>query len=269
MSKFDPLEFVSYQPPPPMAPPGAVMEQELAPAQAAAPAPALVQPPGYNEDRRNGTVGETLLLHRSGFSHIVAVGSVLRGGSAAPVAQRARPLSVLLLRALPTPGSCRRSSLAGPARRKRACQGDPRLAERKPGARQDAAEAPALSPESSSEQERRAKCHGSQCGFCTPGMVMSVYTLLQNHAEPSSEQIYEAPAGNLCRCTGYRPIFEGCKTFCKRKDFQSCNIKEKINCCLDIEESFSPYKQNDLQCRQTGTGLSNLVNIATIMITHI
>ncbi|XP_072835150.2 aldehyde oxidase isoform X2 [Pogona vitticeps] len=98
-------------------------------------------------------------------------------------------------------------------------------------------------------QERLAKCHGSQCGFCTPGMVMSVYALLQNHAEPSSEQIYEALAGNLCRCTGYRPIVEGCKTFCKTKDFQSCNIKEKINCCLDIEEGFSSYEQNDI-CRK-------------------
>ena len=49
MSKFDPLEFVSYQPPPPTAPPGDVAGQELVPAQAAALAPALVQPPGYNE----------------------------------------------------------------------------------------------------------------------------------------------------------------------------------------------------------------------------
>ncbi|KAJ7345478.1 hypothetical protein JRQ81_001428 [Phrynocephalus forsythii] len=69
-------------------------------------------------------------------------------------------------------------------------------------------------------QERIAKSHGSQCGFCTPGMVMSVYTLLQNHAEPSSKQLYEALAGNLCRCTGYRPIVEGCKIFCKTK----CNL---------------------------------------------
>uniref|UniRef100_A0A8C5UD86 Aldehyde oxidase 1 n=1 Tax=Malurus cyaneus samueli TaxID=2593467 RepID=A0A8C5UD86_9PASS len=64
-------------------------------------------------------------------------------------------------------------------------------------------------------QERLAKCHGSQCGFCTPGMVMSIYTLLRNHPEPTSEQMTAALAGNLCRCTGYRPILDACKTFCK------------------------------------------------------
>ncbi|NP_001280175.1 aldehyde oxidase-like [Anolis carolinensis] len=95
-------------------------------------------------------------------------------------------------------------------------------------------------------QERIAKWHGSQCGFCTPGMVMSIYTLLQNYSEPSSEQIYEALVGNLCRCTGYRPIIEGCKTFCKTKDFSCCKIKEKGNCCMDIEETLSSCKQNEI-----------------------
>ncbi|KAH0621628.1 hypothetical protein JD844_023150, partial [Phrynosoma platyrhinos] len=97
-------------------------------------------------------------------------------------------------------------------------------------------------------QERIAKCHGSQCGFCTPGMVMSIYTLLQNYSEPSSEQIYEALVGNLCRCTGYKPIIEGCKTFCKTKDFSCCKLKEKGNCCMDIEETFL-YKQSEI-CRK-------------------
>lgn len=47
-------------------------------------------------------------------------------------------------------------------------------------------------------QERLAKCHGSQCGFCTPGMVMSIYTLLRNHPEPTSEQMIAALAGKYC-----------------------------------------------------------------------
>ncbi|MBZ3884719.1 Aldehyde oxidase 4 [Sciurus carolinensis] len=64
-------------------------------------------------------------------------------------------------------------------------------------------------------QERLAKCHGTQCGFCSPGMVMSIYTLLRNHPEPTPEQIMEALGGNLCRCTGYRPIIESGKTFCR------------------------------------------------------
>ena len=48
--------------------------------------------------------------------------------------------------------------------------------------------------------------HGSQCGFCTPGFVMSLFALAQNSSQPSRKEIDDALAGNLCRCTGYRPI---------------------------------------------------------------
>ncbi|XP_078068351.1 xanthine dehydrogenase/oxidase [Mustelus asterias] len=64
-------------------------------------------------------------------------------------------------------------------------------------------------------QERIAKAHGSQCGFCTPGFVMSVYTLLRNNPEPTMEEIEDTLQGNLCRCTGYRAILEGFSTFAK------------------------------------------------------
>lgn len=64
-------------------------------------------------------------------------------------------------------------------------------------------------------QERIAKAHGSQCGFCTPGMVMTMYALLRNSPVPSMKQLDAALQGNLCRCTGYRPIIEGYKTFTK------------------------------------------------------
>lgn len=46
-------------------------------------------------------------------------------------------------------------------------------------------------------QERIAKSHGTQCGFCTPGMVMSMYTLLRNHPQPSEEQLMEALGGRF------------------------------------------------------------------------
>jgi carbon-monoxide dehydrogenase small subunit len=48
--------------------------------------------------------------------------------------------------------------------------------------------------------------HGLQCGFCTPGFVMSVIGLLAEHPEPTAEQVEEGIAGNLCRCTGYASI---------------------------------------------------------------
>ncbi|XP_066474787.1 aldehyde oxidase 1-like [Tiliqua scincoides] len=89
-------------------------------------------------------------------------------------------------------------------------------------------------------QERIAKSHGSQCGFCTPGMVMSIYALLRNQMEPTSEQITEALAGNLCRCTGYRPIIDGCKTFCKESF--CCQNKGNGVFCLDEEDNL-PNKE--------------------------
>ncbi|KAJ8247097.1 hypothetical protein GJAV_G00258690 [Gymnothorax javanicus] len=78
-------------------------------------------------------------------------------------------------------------------------------------------------------QERIAKAHGSQCGFCTPGMVMSMYTLLRNKPQPTLEDILEALGGNLCRCTGYRPIIDGCKTFCGVPDCCQMNGKGCMN----------------------------------------
>jgi len=48
--------------------------------------------------------------------------------------------------------------------------------------------------------------HGLQCGYCTPGMVMSALDLLQRNPQPTDEQIREQLEGNLCRCTGYHNI---------------------------------------------------------------
>jgi aerobic carbon-monoxide dehydrogenase small subunit len=48
--------------------------------------------------------------------------------------------------------------------------------------------------------------HGLQCGFCTPGFVMSVHAFLAEHPQPTRDEVLEALAGNLCRCTGYQGI---------------------------------------------------------------
>ena len=56
--------------------------------------------------------------------------------------------------------------------------------------------------------------HGSQCGFCTPGFVMSLFCLAQADAQPSPDRIDDAIAGNLCRCTGYRPIADAGRDAC-------------------------------------------------------
>jgi len=60
-------------------------------------------------------------------------------------------------------------------------------------------------------QQAMVDFHGSQCGFCTPGIVMSLYALWMQTPRPSARQIETALQGNLCRCTGYRPIIDAGK----------------------------------------------------------
>ena len=60
-------------------------------------------------------------------------------------------------------------------------------------------------------QQAMVDCHGSQCGFCTPGFVMALFALFKNETSPSRARTCEAIAGNLCRCTGYRPILDAAK----------------------------------------------------------
>ncbi len=64
-------------------------------------------------------------------------------------------------------------------------------------------------------QQAMVESHGSQCGFCTPGIVMSLTGLLQNVARPSRSQINDALSGNLCRCTGYKPIIDATLKACQ------------------------------------------------------
>ncbi|MFK0089501.1 xanthine dehydrogenase small subunit [Pseudomonas sp. NPDC090755] len=65
-----------------------------------------------------------------------------------------------------------------------------------------------------SVQQAMADCHGSQCGFCTPGFVMSLFALQKNSDAPDLHKAQEALAGNLCRCTGYRPILAAAEQAC-------------------------------------------------------
>ncbi len=60
-------------------------------------------------------------------------------------------------------------------------------------------------------QQAMVDCHGSQCGFCTPGFVMSLAAVCEGDARPDEETVRAAVVGNLCRCTGYLPIIQaGC-----------------------------------------------------------
>jgi carbon-monoxide dehydrogenase small subunit len=66
--------------------------------------------------------------------------------------------------------------------------------------------------ELSSIQKRLAEKHGTQCGFCTPGMVLAIKALLDENPKPNEAEIRRALAGNLCRCTGYQKIVETVKS---------------------------------------------------------
>ncbi len=56
------------------------------------------------------------------------------------------------------------------------------------------------------------ECHGLQCGFCTPGMIMQSIDLLNDNPNPSEEEIRLGLEGNLCRCTGYHNIVKAVQT---------------------------------------------------------
>jgi len=65
-------------------------------------------------------------------------------------------------------------------------------------------------------QEAFREAHGLQCGFCTPGILMTVVPFLEQNPDPSEEEIRDAIAGNLCRCTGYQHIVDAVKLAAER-----------------------------------------------------
>lgn len=82
-------------------------------------------------------------------------------------------------------------------------------------------------------QERIAKGNGSQCGFCTPGIVMSLYALLRNNRDPHKNEVEEAFDGNLCRCTGYRPLLDAAQTFSIEKSCAKATANNGSGCCME------------------------------------
>ena len=85
------------------------------------------------------------------------------------------------------------------------------LAVQADGARVETVEGLAQEDELSPVQQAFSDHHGLQCGYCTPGMLMSATALLRETPRPSDEQIARAIQGNICRCTGYWNIFKAIK----------------------------------------------------------
>ncbi|KAL2840748.1 Molybdopterin-binding domain of aldehyde dehydrogenase-domain-containing protein [Aspergillus pseudodeflectus] len=85
-------------------------------------------------------------------------------------------------------------------------------------------------------QQRLAIGNGSQCGFCTPGIVMSLYALLRNDPQPSEHAVEEAFDGNLCRCTGYRPILDAAQSFTSPTGCGKARANGGSGCCMEKED---------------------------------
>ena len=89
-------------------------------------------------------------------------------------------------------------------------------------------------------QDEMVKCHGSQCGFCTPGIVMSLVNLVQVLPQPSRQQITDSLSGNLCRCTGYKPIIDAAARACERKAELKLDDQADIPLLKEIARSKTP-----------------------------
>ena len=109
-------------------------------------------------------------------------------------------------------------------------------------------------------QDAMVKFHGSQCGFCTPAFAMSLVSMCKNNKSDNSELIPDSISGNLCRCTGYRPIIDAAKRLNKsKKNDEFSKNKNKIIKLLktirpkniyikkDNKVYFSPKNINDLK----------------------
>ncbi len=89
-------------------------------------------------------------------------------------------------------------------------------------------------------QQEMISCHGSQCGFCTPGIVMSLVNLVQKNDAPSRLQITDALSGNLCRCTGYKPIIESAQKACAHKAQLKLQDSADVPLLKEIARSKNP-----------------------------
>jgi xanthine dehydrogenase small subunit len=87
-------------------------------------------------------------------------------------------------------------------------------------------------------QQAMVDGHASQCGFCTPGFVMSLYALHQADGAPDRTEVNDALAGNLCRCTGYRPIVDAALHACAERPTNTTQTVEQLR-ALDTADTLS------------------------------
>jgi len=96
-------------------------------------------------------------------------------------------------------------------------------------------------------QDAMINYHGSQCGFCTPGFVMSLFAMYKNFSSYNKENIQDSISGNLCRCTGYRPIVDAAKSLnnVNRLDQFDKNKKKIISLLKKINSENLSFKNGN------------------------
>ena len=90
-------------------------------------------------------------------------------------------------------------------------------------------------------QQAIIETNGSQCGYCTPGIIMSLFALYKNFNNPSREIVEDALTGNLCRCTGYKPVIDAAAKACTKNGIDHFTEKEPE--IIKLLESINSNKQ--------------------------
>ncbi|MBI2312647.1 MAG: xanthine dehydrogenase small subunit [Betaproteobacteria bacterium] len=134
-------------------------------------------------------------------------------------------------------------------------------------------------------QQALVDCHGSQCGFCTPGFVMSLFALYKSAQKPTPKEINDALAGNLCRCTGYRPIIDAAERMYEYGNGAEDTQQHWMNCSFssttdrelstserEMIERLRSIQRRDMLVVSSGPKLyfapSNLTDFAAIRDMH-
>jgi len=112
-------------------------------------------------------------------------------------------------------------------------------------------------------QKAMVDYHGSQCGFCTPGFVMSLFAMQKNYSSYNEENIKDSISGNLCRCTGYRPIVDAAKSLNnKNRSDKFVKSKKKIISLLKkikLENISIKYRNKKYFAPRTVTELKKII----------